>query len=330
MRILKLEGNKKVTIEDVARPIAGQGEVIIKTAISALCGSELHTFREAGIPTGNNGHEAVGTIVELGEGVKNLKAGDRVGVSAIAGCGECAFCARGQYTWCNSFSFYGGMHAEMFKAKANACFTLPDDIGWDEAVLITGDGMGVPYHTYAKIPEDKHRTVAVFGVGPIGLGNVLVESFFGRQVIAVDISPFRLELAQKLGAGETINASTTDVVKKIKEMTSNSGADVCIEAAGRPETALQCFAAVKTAGTVVFNGEQGPINLSPSEHFIRRDISAVGAWYYHFNEIAEILALYRDGLKIKDMITHRFAFMNAQAAYDTLHSGESRKVLLQY
>jgi threonine dehydrogenase-like Zn-dependent dehydrogenase len=330
MRILKLEGNKKVTIEDVARPIAGQGEVIIKTAISALCGSELHTFREAGIPTGNNGHEAVGTIVELGEGVKNLKAGDRVGVSAIAGCGECAFCARGQYTWCNSFSFYGGMHAEMFKAKANACFTLPDDIGWDEAVLITGDGMGVPYHTYAKIPEDKHRTVAVFGVGPIGLGNVLVESFFGRQVIAVDISPFRLELAQKLGAGETINASTTDVVKKIKEMTSNSGADVCIEAAGRPETALQCFAAVKTAGTVVFNGEQGPINLSPSEHFIRRDISAVGAWYYHFNEIAEILALYRDGLKIKDMITHRFAFMNAQAAYDTLHSGESGKVLLQY
>ena len=111
-------------------------------------------------------------------------------------------------------------------------------------------------------------------------------------------------------------------------MSGGRGADVCIEAAGRPETARQCFAAVRTAGTVVFNGEQPAIRLSPSEDFIRRDITALGSWYYHFSQFPAMLAHYRAGLAIERLITHRFPLEEAAEAYHLMAAGQTGKVLL--
>jgi threonine dehydrogenase-like Zn-dependent dehydrogenase len=196
--------------------------------------------------------------------------------------------------------------------------------------LITGDGLGVPYHTSAKISSPEIRTVAVFGVGPVGLGNVLMQAHLGRRVIAIDIVPGRLEAATQLGAGHVVNARECDPVEQVRMLCDGSGADVCIEAAGRPETALACFNAVRTAGTVVFNGEQGALPISPSDQFIRRDITAVGAWFYHFCEIDQMLGLYRDGLRVTDLISHRYPFVEAAAAFEIFSSGQSSKVLLDY
>ena len=212
---------------------------------------------------GNAGHEAVGTVAALGEGVTGLRLGQRVGASAIAGCGHCAYCDEGQYTWCPNRTFYGSMHAERFLASANACYPLPDDVSWEAGVLLTGDGLGVPYHTARKLAPET-ETVAVFGVGPIGLGNVLMQSHLGRRVIAVDLAAERLEMARRLGASEVVDGAAGDAAEQVRALTGGVGADVCIEAAGRPETALACFAAVRTAGMVVFNGEQGEVPLSPS------------------------------------------------------------------
>ncbi|MEZ4664875.1 MAG: zinc-binding dehydrogenase [Caldilineaceae bacterium] len=330
MRIVKMEGQSIVRVMDGPDPVPGPGEVVIETAISALCGSELKTYRGDGMPQGNSGHEAVGMVVGVGAGVANLQIGQRVGASAITGCGACSYCAKGQYTWCRDRKFYGSMHAERFLAAANACYPLPDDLAWEAAVLITGDGLGVPFHTAAKIAAPDVQTVAVFGVGPIGLGNVLMQSHLGRRVIAVDIVPERLAAATALGASAVVNAQAFDPVTRVRELTNGAGADVCIEAAGRPETALACFDAVRTAGTVVFNGEQRALPLSPSDQFIRRDITAVGSWYYHFSEIDQILALYRDGLRVTDLISHRYPFAEAAGAFARFSSGQSSKVLLEY
>ncbi len=329
MRSLRFRGNSAVEIVEVAEPTPGPGEVVVATAVSALCGSELHGYRGAGQEAGNSGHEGVGTVTALGEGVTGLAVGQRVGVSAIAGCGVCAECARGRYTWCPQYRFYGNMHAERFLAAANACHPLPDDVPWDAGVLLTGDGLGVPYHTATKIDAPTIETVAIFGAGPIGLGNVLMQAHLGRRVIAVDLSPARLALARALGAAETVDAGQCDAVAAVRERTGG-GADACIECAGRPETALACFAAVRTAGTVVFNGEQGAVPLSPSDHFIRRDVTAVGAWFYHFAEFAPMLALYRAGLRVTDLITDRFAFAEAAAAWERFAAGQTGKVLLEY
>ncbi|MDF1512784.1 MAG: zinc-binding dehydrogenase [Anaerolineae bacterium] len=330
MRQLRYAGHSQIAFNVVPDPRPAPGEVIVQTVFSAICGSELHTYRGEGMPQGNNGHEAVGVVAELGEGVTNLTPGQRVGVSCVAGCGTCNYCRQGQYTWCTNHMFYGNMHAERFVAAASACHPLPDDIGWEAGVLLTGDGLGVPYHTSRKISSPEFYTIAVFGVGPIGLGNVMIQSHLGRRVIAVDLSEKRLQLARELGAEDIVHAPQEDPVKTIHSLTDGKGADVCIEAAGEPETALACFQAVRTAGTVVFNGEQKAVPLSPSDQFIRRDITAVGAWFYHFSEFSHMLELYRHGLAIENLITHRFSFHNAADGYAMHAAAQTGKVLLNY
>ncbi len=329
MRIARYAGNGTIQVVEGPDPIPGPGEVLVETAVSAICGSELHSYRGAAQP-GNGGHEAVGTLIALGPGVEGLKTGQRVGVSCITGCGKCAYCQKGQYTYCPQVRFYGNMHAGCFLASAIACHPLPDDISWEAGVLLSGDGLGVPYHTYVKTASPEIKTVAVLGVGPIGLGNVLVQAHLGRKVIAVDLSPYRLELAKRLGASGVINATEEDTVRCLRELTGGTGPDLCIEAAGQPETALACFKAVRTAGMVVFNGEQGPLPISPSDQFIRRDITAVGSWFYHFSEFPQMLTLYRNGLRLLDLISHCFPFQEADAAYKQFSSRQSGKVLLSY
>jgi threonine dehydrogenase-like Zn-dependent dehydrogenase len=328
MQIARYGGDGKIEVVEGPDPIPGPGEVVVETAISAICGSELHSYRGEA-QAGNGGHEAAGTVIAVGEGVSGLKTGQRVGVSCITGCGKCAYCARGQYTYCRDVRFYGNMHAERFLASAIACHPLPDDVSWEAGVLLSGDGLGVPYHTYTKLASPEIKTVAISGVGPIGLGNVLVQAHLGRRVIAVDFSAYRLELAKCLGASETVLAGE-DVAGTLRALTGGVGPDVCIEASGQPESALACFAAVRTAGTVVFNGEQGPLPISPSDQFIRRDITAVGSWFYHFSEFAQMLNLYRNGLRLLELISHRFPHQDADAAYRQFASRQSGKVLLDY
>lgn len=324
-------GSGIVECLDEATPTPGAGEVLIQTRISALCGSEMKTYRGKGQAVGNPGHEAAGVVAQLGEGVTSLRVGQRVGVSAISGCGSCDYCARGQYTWCSHWKFYGSMHAERFVTAANACHILPDELPWDVGVLITGDGFGVPYHTSRKLLSPQINTIAIFGMGPIGLGNLLMQRHLGRQIIAVDISTQRLDLAEEFGAAHTIHASdSVDAVAEIFRLTGGQGADVCLEAVGRPETAKQCFAAVRKGGTVVFNGEQPTLELSPSDDFIRRDITAVGSWYYHFGEYPEMLALYRAGLPIDKLITHRFPLAEIGEGYRLMAEGQTGKVLIDY
>ncbi len=328
MRTVKFHGQKIVTIEEVPDPVPGPGEVLIRSAVSAICGSEMHCYASDGMASGNPGHEGAGTVAALGEGVTDLKVGSRVGVSAIVGCGQCAFCARKQYTWCPLRRYYGSMHAEYFVTAAAACHPLPDDLSWSTGVLLTGDGFGVPYHTSTKIRDDQVRDVAVFGAGPIGLGNVIMEKYLGRRVIVVDFSSERLKIASRLGAEITLNPADADAVAAIKAATGGLGADVCIEAAGKPESAHNCFAAVRTGGQVIFNGEQGDVAFSVSEEFIRRDITATGSWFYHFGEYEPMLALYRRGLPVDSLVSDVLPFGDAAEAFRKFAEGKTAKVLL--
>ena len=330
MRSLVLQGQSGLAEIELPVPEPGPNEVLIATQISALCGSELKIYRGAGMESGNSGHEGAGIIAKLGPEVTDLEEGQRVGVSAIGGCDQCSYCAKGQYTYCLGHTQSGSMHAEYFVAPANACHPLPDDLSWEVGLLISGDGFGVPYHTSTKLKNEPIESLAIFGMGPIGLGNTLLQTYLGRQVIAVDLVPKRLELARKMGAAHTIQPSDDlDPVEAIRELTGGRGADICLEASGHPQSAHQCFAAVRTAGTVVFNGEQPAVQLSPSADFIRRDITALGSWYYHFSQFSDMLGLYRNGLDIERLITHHFPFAEAATAFGLMAAGETGKVVLE-
>ncbi|MCC7261867.1 MAG: alcohol dehydrogenase catalytic domain-containing protein [Candidatus Latescibacteria bacterium] len=329
MQSVRLNGGSAVHIGTAPVPEPQSGQVLVRTVVSALCGSELSTYRGPGSAAGNPGHEAAGVVEKLGPGVTLLQSGQRVGVSAISGCGTCLYCQQGQYTWCAKKAFFGNMHAEYFVAPAIACHALPDDLSWEVGALISGDGFGVPYHTSTKLCDPRIARVAVFGAGPIGQGQVLLQNHLGRQVIAVDLSPRRREYALALGAVLTLDPAQVDPVAAIREFTGG-GAEACIEAAGKPATAKQCFQVVRTAGIVVFNGEQPAVELSPSEDFIRRDVWAVGSWYYHFSEFPRMLALYRAGAPVAKLITHHFPLSEAAEAYRAMAAGETGKVLLHY
>jgi L-iditol 2-dehydrogenase len=330
MQMLKMDGNDMVRVIEAPDPVPGPDEVVVQTAVSTLCGSEMHSYHGAGHPRSNGGHEAAGTVIRVGPGVERLQVGQRVGLSGVVGCGQCEFCAKGQYTWCRKRLGSGPFHAERILIAAHGCHPLPDDVSWDVGVLITGDGLGVPYHTSRRLLSPEIRTVAIFGVGPIGLGNTLMQAYLGRRVIAVDISPERLDLARRLGAAETVNAEDSDPVQAVRELTGGAGADACIEAAGRPATLKQCFVAVRTGGIVAINGEQPKIELSPSEDFIRRDITAFGSWFYHFSEFGDMLALYRRGLAVDSLITHHYPLAEAEIAYREFAAGRTGKVALLY
>ncbi|HVF09721.1 MAG TPA: zinc-binding dehydrogenase [Abditibacteriaceae bacterium] len=330
MKYVQLLGDSQIAVQERPRPSPKRGEVLIQTVVSALCGSEMKSYRTIGYDAGNVGHEAAGIVAELGQGVTTLQIGQRVGVSTIAGCGACEYCHKGQYTWCDDHKFYDNMHAEYFVAAALACHVLPDDVSWDVGVLITGDGMGVPYHTSRKIAADDIEHVAGFGLGPVGLGHVLMQKYLGRRVIGIDRSSTRLQLARELGAASIIAVEeNSDVAFQIRVLTQGRGADVCIEAAGVPATVHYCFDSVRKGGIVVFNGEQGALELSPSSDFIRRDITAVGSWFYHFHEYKAMLDLFRRGLPVASLITHRLPLAQAADAYRAME-GESGKVLLTY
>ncbi|MCE5258100.1 MAG: zinc-binding dehydrogenase [Chloroflexi bacterium] len=330
MRSLRMLGNSQITIVDTPDPTPKPGEVLVRTAVSVICGSELHTFRGPGQRQGNPGHESAGVIIALGEGVSGLALGQRVGVTAVSGCGVCADCLAGRYTWCRKPAVYGSAHAELALAPAHACIPLPDDLPWAAGVLLTGDGMGVPYHTSRKLLNPAIKNIAIFGAGPIGLGSVMLQSYLGRRVIAIDLAPERLELAHKLGAADAVDARTGSVVEQIRALTGGNGPEVCLEAVGRPETLRQALAAVRTGGIVAINGEQGKLELSPSDDFIRRDITMFGSWFFFAGEFPEMLALYRAGFPAADLITHRFPFSEAGAAYAEFAAGKTGKVMLEY
>ena len=328
MKILEFTGRATLRIIEAGAPAPAPGEVVIETARSAICGSEMKAYRGAGIPGGNSGHEAVGTVVELGEGVSDLSPGQRVGVSAVIGCGDCAKCRRGRYTWCKSAQSRSQMHAERFVIHARACSPLPDDLPWDEATLLTGDGMGVPWHTAKKIDSADINAIVVMGLGPIGLGNTLLQSWLGRRVIGVDIVDYRVKLARQLGADMALVANET-LIDKILDLTDGEGADVVIDCAGQRASVANSFRAVRHGGTVVFNGESNEELLAPSRDFNRREIWAVGCWYYFMSEVPEMIGLWRKGLDATRMISHRLPLDEAPAAFELFDRGLTGKVLLQ-
>jgi threonine dehydrogenase-like Zn-dependent dehydrogenase len=326
MKTVAFANPSAVALRDIDAPRPGPGHVVIETAVSALCGSELHSYRQGG-DQGNPGHEAAGVVAEVGPDVRHLKPGDRVGVSAVAGCGACAECAAGRYTWCANHSVFVNMHAERFLIPERACHVLPADIPWDVGVLISGDGLGVPFHTYQKTKSYDIGTIAVIGLGPIGLGNVLVQAHAGRKVIGIDLSPDRLALAKKLGATAAI-AAGDGLQERLLEATGGRGVDAVIEAVGRPATVRQAIDLAPRGGVVFLNGECGEDCINPSRDLIRRDITVVGSWFYHYGEFPAMLALHRNGLRVGDLVTHRYALADAPAAYTAFAAGRTGKVLL--
>jgi threonine dehydrogenase-like Zn-dependent dehydrogenase len=323
-----LVGDSRAAVRKFADPEPKPGEALVKIAVSAICGSELHSYRS---PEGSRGkvvgHEMVGEVVAVNQ-TAHVAAGDRVALQIMTGCGRCYHCLRGDYEHCKDMGYLIGGHAELIAAPEMCCLPLPDDVSWEQGVLLGGDTIGTTYRSLKRIGVTAFDTVAVLGCGPIGLGMLALLRFLGARVIAADVSPYRRELARKLGASSVLDPGEEDVVASIMNLTDDKGVDVALDCSPSQATLTAALECVRKFGTVGLVGEKGESTIHPSNQFLRKEITAVGSWYYNPSDYYEIMQLHRRGLEVDGLISHRFPLAEVGAAFSTFASGESGKVLI--
>ncbi len=328
MRRLKFLGNRRVEVVEADVPRPSPGEVLVRIRASALCGSEMEAFRSDREQAGNPGHEMVGEVADAC-GNESLTEGQRVAIHAVTSCGYCYWCQRGYELYCENLRGISNGHSEYVAAPARHCLPLPDDIDWDTGLMVGGDTQGVSYHAATRVGVKANDTAVAMGAGPVGLGHVLLLSFWGLRVAVVDMVPYRLKLAEKLGAEITINASEADVLAELRKMDDGRGLDFAFDCVGRPETLQVSMRAVRPRGTVVIIGERGETPIYPSRDIIHSELAIYGSWYFLRRDFYEMIGLVRRGLRSADMITHHYPLEQAQEAYDLMDAAQCGKIVFQ-
>lgn len=326
MQRVVFAGNSRVETQDVPVPVPASGEVLIRVGASAICGSEMKRYYGPDALQGNPGHEMVGEVVET-NGVNTPRVGDRVAVNIITGCGRCAACYAGDRRFCPEQGYIFNGHADYVVAPAVNCMPLPDDLPYDEGVLIGGDTLGVGFHALNKVCLRPRDTVAVIGCGPVGLGFVRLLSFYGVRTIVAETSAYRRELAHTLGAETAIDPQAVDAVAAIKEMAGGRGVDIGVDASGSDAGVNLALDVTRDEGTFIFAGAGHHATINPWRQFLEKELTAYGVWYFIDRDYHGLLDLYRQGLSVSNLTTHRFLLEASATAYSRFASGESGKVL---
>jgi 2-desacetyl-2-hydroxyethyl bacteriochlorophyllide A dehydrogenase len=328
MKAVTFEGPFQVAVKDVPEPrIEQPTDVVIKVTTAAICGSDLHVYNgRMPFPfTGwVLGHEYVGIVQEVGEGVTNLRPGDRVVGSFVASCGECFFCRKGWPSQCPrqqilGFGMAPGAQAEYMRVPFGH-FTLekvPDGVP-DEKAIFVGDILATGYFACEMGGIQPGDVVVVVGCGPVGLFAQMTASLFGpAAVIAIDSVPERLQLAQRLGS-IAVDMGQQDPLAVVRQHTEGRGADVVIEAVGHQDSVKSCFSYVRGGGTIsvvgVYSEPEFPFPLFQA---FLRDISFRTGICPSKNYMARLLGLIAEGkLDPSVIVTHVLPLEEAPRGYE--------------
>lgn len=267
-------------------PVPGPGEVRLRITSVGVCASDLHYYRDAKI--GSTvieeplviGHEAAGVVDALGEGVTGLAVGDKVAIEPAKPCGKCKFCAEKHYNVCPDVEFFGtppvnGCLREYITWPAELALKIPNSMTADEAAMVEPVAVGIHAVKLAELTNG--MTVAVLGAGAIGLSVLQAARVAGvERIIVSEPVRERRELAQNLGASDTIDPSITNTIDEIARLTNGRGVDVVIECTGSDEAVYACPRIVRPLGRVVIVGipdvESYTFEASPAR---RREMSLI-------------------------------------------------------
>ena len=322
--------------QEVPDPVIQDPEdAIVRVDAVTICGTDLHILK-GDVPTVEPGrilgHEAVGTIIEIGSGVRGVAVGDRVLISCITSCGRCEYCRQGHYGQCLNGGGWilghliDGTQAEKVRVPFadRSVHKLPESVH-DEAALLLADILPTSYEVGVLnghvSPGD---TVVIVGAGPIGLAAVATSKLFGpSRVIVVDLADARRKAALERGADLAFSPED-DVVAAVRELTDGLGADVAIEAVGVPATFELCTQLVRPGGTVANVGVHGkPVTLHLEDLWIKNVTITTGLVdTFSTPRLLSMLAAGR--LELPGLITHRFGLDEMQDAYDVFsRAGET-------
>ncbi|GAA5019490.1 zinc-dependent alcohol dehydrogenase family protein [Terrabacter aeriphilus] len=340
MRAIVYHGPGRKAWEEVPLPtVQADTDAVVKVDTVTICGTDLHILGGdvAAVTDGRVlGHEAVGTVTEVGPGVKNVRVGDRVLVSCITACGACRYCRAGSYGQCIGGGGWilghriDGTQAGFVRVPFadTSTYAVPDGVT-DEEVLMLADigptGFEVGVLNGRVSPGD---VVAVVGAGPVGLSAIMGAKLFSpAHVVAIDLADARLEAAKQFGADITLNPAREDVVAVVRDLTQGLGADVAIEAVGVAATFEQCAQLVRPGGRVANVGVHGgPATLHLEDLWIRNVTITTGLVdTYSTPTLLRLLATHQ--VDLARFVTHRFAMGEFIEAYDTFARAADTRAL---
>jgi len=328
MKALVFHGPERRSWESVPdATVQSATDALVRVDAVTICGTDLHILKgdvPEVTPGRILGHEAVGTVADVGAAVTSVARGDRVLVSCISPCGRCGSCREQRYGQCSGGGgwllghFIDGTQAEYVRVPFAdfSLHKLPDKVS-DEAAVLLADILPTSYEVGVRNGQvQPGDTVVVVGAGPIGLAAILTARLYGpSQVIAVDLAPSRREAAKSVGATATIDARE-DVEARVAELTEGRGADVAIEAVGVPETFELCARVVRAGGHVANVGVHGrPATLHLEELWIR-DVTITTGLVDTYSTPRLLRMLSAGQLDVAGMVTHRFGLDEMQEAYD--------------
>ena len=288
MKALVLQNYKQFAFQDVPEPKPGPDEVLVAVKACGICGSDVHgmdgsTGRR--VPPIIMGHEAAGTIAEVGPGVIGWSSGDRITFDSTIYCGECEYCRQGQVNLCEHRRVLGvscqeyrqhGAFAEFVAVPQRVLYRIPEGLPWEHAALV--EPFAVALHAVNHPPVLSHESVVVIGAGMIGLA--MVQACRQRscaQIIAVDMAPDRLELAKECGATNIIDCAREDPLQIILSLTRAKGAHVALEAVGISGTVDLALRCVRKGGRVTLVGNVAPKVEFPLQWAVTRELTISGS-----------------------------------------------------
>ena len=340
MRALVFHGPGDLRDEQVAVAEPRGGEVLLRIEAALTCGTDVKTLRRGHpvmiprLPT-VFGHEFAGTVVAVGAGVRGVREGDRAVAANSAPCGSCALCQAGRPNLCEDLLFVNGAYGEYITLPAR--LVAANLVRLDPATPVSRAAFAEPLACalggIERARVEGGQTVVVFGHGPLGCMLAMIAAARKARVILVGKPGWRLGRVRGLGLGDIVDAGATpDVIAEVRAATGGRGADVTLDATGRPEVWQQAIDAVGRGGSVVFFGGCAPgttISVDTRRaHY--EELALLGAFHHTPDLIRRAVELLESGAVAPDsLITHRMDLGGVGDALALMASGQALKVLIE-
>ncbi len=337
--LIKTSAEPGISMGDLPEPAIGPNDVLIKIEKTAICGTDIHIYewdhwaqRTITVPMAI-GHEYCGTLVAMGDEVRGFTVGDRVSGEGHITCGHCRNCRAGRRHLCRNTVGVGvnrqGCFAEYLSLPAVNAFKLTPSISDDVASIL--DPLGNAVHTalaFDMVGED----VLITGAGPIGIMAVAVARFVGaRHVVITDVNEYRLQLAAKMGASRVVNVANESLDDVMTGLGMQEGFDVGLEMSGNPSALREMLRTMHHGGSVAILGIPPDETSIDWTHVIFKGLTIKGIYGREmFETWYKMASLLQSGLDITPVLTHHFDAGDYLEAFETMASGQSGKVILDW
>lgn len=342
MKAVLFYGPENIKYEDISIKPLEKGEVLVKIKSALTCGTDVKTFRRGhpvlikSIPSGF-GHEFAGIVEKVGEGVTNVKVGDRVVAANSAPCGECFFCKREEYNLCENLDLLNGAYAEYIVVPARIVeknmLILPDDLSFDKAAFC--EPLANVVHGVERTNIKPGQTVGIIGIGPIGLMFARLAKLKGAKVIVAGRNPLKLKMAEEFAhADEIVDLGKYANPEKIfKEFTEEKkGLDVAVECVGLPEIWERIFSCVRPGGTVHFFGgcKSGSTVSFDTTKMHYGDIKLISVFHHTPKYFRQALEYIKSGdVEVEKLITNTLSLKDVEFAMKQHIEGKAIKFLIK-